>query len=149
MGGLIMDAIVYGGQDIYVSIFNSIAIMMGTSAFGSFIRVIMLLGLLMLIFQTAFKMDIKSIIQWVITIAVIQGLLFVPKTTVHISDRLSTGTPVAVANVPLGLGFLFSVTSQAGDWMIREIETSFGDPEVAEREPDQVYPVLHEQLCHV
>ncbi|MAB69172.1 MAG: hypothetical protein CMH89_06000, partial [Oceanicaulis sp.] len=131
MGGLIMDAVVYGGQDIYVSIFNSIAIMMGTSAFGSFIRVIMLLGLVMLIFQTAFKMDIKSIIQWVITIAVIQGLLFIPKTTVHISDRLSTGTPVAVANVPLGLGFLFSVTSQAGDWMIREMETSFGDPEVA------------------
>ncbi|VXD00922.1 conserved membrane hypothetical protein [Oceanicaulis sp. 350] len=126
-----MDAVVYGGQDIYVSIFNSIAIMMGTSAFGSFIRVIMLLGLVMLIFQTAFKMDIKSIIQWVITIAVIQGLLFIPKTTVHISDRLSTGTPVAVANVPLGLGFLFSVTSQAGDWMIREMETSFGDPEVA------------------
>jgi conjugal transfer mating pair stabilization protein TraG len=131
MGGLIMDAVVYGGQDIYVSIFNSIAIMMGTSAFGSFIRVIMLLGLVMLIFQTAFKMDIKSIIQWVITIAVTQGLLFIPKTTVHISDRLSTGTPVAVANVPLGLGFLFSVTSQAGDWMIREMETSFGDPEVA------------------
>ena len=32
MGGLIMDAVVYGGQDIYVSIFNSSAIMMGTSA---------------------------------------------------------------------------------------------------------------------
>tara|TARA_R110002096_G_scaffold93194_2_gene210279 strand:+ start:1612 stop:4566 length:2955 start_codon:yes stop_codon:yes gene_type:complete len=127
-----MDAIVYGGKEHYIQAFNAIAIMIGQDSISSLIRLVLLLGLMIILFQVAMSRQVGDVIKWFLTASVILSIGFVPKTDVVIHDRVNPGVPTTVANVPLVLAFTFSVASTAGDTFTRQMETVFGDPDIAQ-----------------
>tara|TARA_R110000744_G_scaffold91550_1_gene177548 strand:- start:69763 stop:72657 length:2895 start_codon:yes stop_codon:yes gene_type:complete len=125
-----MEGYVYGGLDLYRDMFNAIAIMAGLSAVESLIRVTLLLGLAMVLFQAAFNQRPAMILQWFITAFVIFSITILPKSTVVIHDRLQPGAPAVVDNVPLAVALVFSIASTAGDRATQSMETAFGDPDI-------------------
>ncbi|GLK53547.1 MULTISPECIES: conjugal transfer protein TraG N-terminal domain-containing protein [Alphaproteobacteria] len=126
-----MEAYVYGGKEIYVQAFNAIAIMSGLDSVSSLIRLVLLIGLAMVLIQVAFTNKVKEILSWFLTATTILAVGFVPKSDVVIHDRIGGGAPTVVANVPLAVAFVFSVSSTAGDRMTSLMETVFGDPDIA------------------
>ena len=127
-----MEGFVYGGLDHYVNAFNAIAMMMGNSVIDSLIRLVMLIGLVMVIVSAAFSLNLKETVMWFAGALLIMAVVLVPRTTVIIHDRLSVGAPVAVDNVPMAVGLVFSLSSTIGDAATQLTETVFPHPEAAQ-----------------
>ena len=126
-----MEAYVYGGKEHYIQAFNAIAMLSGTDSISSLIRLVMLMGLVMVLAQVAFTLQLRQVMNWFLSATTLLFVAFVPKSDVVIHDRVTVGAPTVVANVPIGLAFIFSVATTAGDRGIRLMETAFGDPEIA------------------
>jgi conjugal transfer mating pair stabilization protein TraG len=123
------EVITYGGGANYRDIFNGVALMCGTDAMSSLIRLAMLLGLILVLFRGIVDLNAGRGLKWFIMCAVIHGVVFVPKVTVHITDKFNPALAGAdVANVPLGVAFAESIASQVGARAIQMTETAFGDP---------------------
>ena len=124
------EVIVYGGGQVYQSVFNAVALMSGTGPIDSLFRVMILLGLLLGLFKAVGDFNLTALMRWFITCAIIYGVLWVPKVQVAITDRLDTGLPSAVvANVPLGVAFVAATSSEIGDTVIKSTEQAFADPQ--------------------
>ena len=123
------EVIVYGGGQVYQSVFNAVALMSGTGPIDSLFRVMILLGLLLGILKAMGDFNFTALMKWFITCAIIYGVLWVPKVQVAITDRLDTGFPSAVVgNVPLGVAFVAATSSEIGDTVIKSTEQAFADP---------------------
>ncbi len=124
-----MEVITYGGGEFVRDILNGVAALVGGGAFGSAIRLSLLLGLLFTLFQTAFNMNAWVMIRWFITTLLIYLCLMVPKVEVTVTDRFNPGLPSpTVANVPIGLALVASITSTVGDRFTDLTETAFALP---------------------
>ncbi len=124
------EVIVYGGGQVYQSVFNAVALMSGTGPIDSLFRVMILLGLLLGILKAMGDFNFAALVKWFITCAIIYGVLWVPKVQVAITDRLDTGFPSAiVGNVPLGVAFVAATSSEIGDTVIKSTEQAFADPQ--------------------
>jgi conjugal transfer mating pair stabilization protein TraG len=124
------EVIVYGGGQVYQSVFNAVALMAGTGPIDSLFRVMILLGLLLGILKAMGDFNFTSLMRWFITCAIIYGVLWAPKVQVAITDRLDTGFPSAVVgNVPLGVAFVAATSSEIGDTVIKSTEQAFADPQ--------------------
>jgi conjugal transfer mating pair stabilization protein TraG len=123
------EVITYGGGANYRDIFIGVALLCGTDAMSSLIRLAMLLGLIMVLFRGIVDLNAGRGLKWFIMCAVIYGVVLVPKVTVHVTDKFNPALAGAdVANVPLGVAFASSVASQIGARAIQMAETAFGDP---------------------
>jgi len=123
------DVITYGGGENYRDVFIAVALMTGTGAMSSLVRLGLLLGLILGLLRMVVDLNPGRVVKWFIVCALIYGGLFVPKATVRIIDRYDPGLPGAtVANVPLGVAFAEATASQVGARMIEMTETAFGDP---------------------
>lgn len=123
------DVITYGGGENYRDIFIGVALMTGTGAMASLVRVGLLLGLVIGILRMVVDLNPGRVLKWFVVAAMIYGGLFLPKATVHIIDKYNPALPGAdVANVPLGVAFAEATASQIGSRMIDMAETAFGDP---------------------
>jgi conjugal transfer mating pair stabilization protein TraG len=123
------DVITYGGGENYRDIFIAVALMTGTGAMASLVRLGLLLGLLMGLLRMVVDLNPGRVVKWFVVAALIYGAMFVPKATVHIVDKYNPGLSGAdVANVPLGVAFAEATASQIGAHMIDMTETAFADP---------------------
>ncbi|MFY8064377.1 MAG: conjugal transfer protein TraG N-terminal domain-containing protein, partial [Usitatibacteraceae bacterium] len=122
------DIFVVGGIDIYKMVFDAIVGIMGSGMVGSVARIFALVGLLMVMFEVAFKGKAQNFLRYAITVALISGVIMVPKATVVIQDRLAPMSPRTVANVPLVVAFAASVTSRVGDRALTIFEQWFATP---------------------
>ena len=124
-----MEVITYGGGEFVRDVLNGVSALVGTGAFGSALRLTLLLGLLFTLLQAAFNMSPMVIIRWFVTSLIVYLCLLVPKTTVTVIDRFdpALSSPV-VANVPLGLAAIASFTSTVGDEFTGLTETAFSLP---------------------
>jgi conjugal transfer mating pair stabilization protein TraG len=123
------EVAVYGGGELYRSIFNAVALMTSMDAASSMIALAMMLGLIFGIIKAVWDVNIGKILKWYLMCAVIYGVLWVPKVTVQVVDRLNPAVTYAnVANVPLGVGVTASLISRVGDRVIQLTETAFSDP---------------------
>lgn len=123
------DFYAYGGGDIYRDVFNAVALMSGANAMDSLLRLALVLGLCMGIVKAVTDFNVGAILKWYIFAVVIYGILWVPKVTVHVTDRLNPSAVYAdVGNVPLGVGATAAMVSQIGDRIIALTQTSFADP---------------------
>ena len=119
----------YGSGDLYHDIFNAVALMSGANAMDSLIRLVLVLGVAMAIVKAVTDFNIGSIVRWFLFATIIYGVLWVPKVTVQVEDRLDPAAVYpTVANVPLGVGLSASLVSQVGDRIIKLTETAFADP---------------------
>ena len=124
-----MEVITYGGGEFIRDMFNAVAAVVGMGAFASALRLSLVLGLLFVLFQTAFSLNFWTTIRWFVTSLIIYLCLLVPKVEVQITDRFDPGLPGAtVANVPLGLALIASLTTTVGDRFTEVTETAFALP---------------------
>ncbi|OYX36060.1 MAG: hypothetical protein B7Y99_02645 [Caulobacterales bacterium 32-69-10] len=123
-----MEFVAYGGGEYYRDVFNSVAMLAGSNGMSSLIRLAMMLGLLAGILKMAFDLNLKSLFQWYMMALLMYGIMWVPKVTVQVTDELNPYMAGgAVANVPLGVGMMASLTSQVGRRAIDLSEQAFGD----------------------
>ncbi len=117
----------YGNNDALVQVFNGIAALMGGSNYADLIRVVMLISLFAAVVGGIFAARFNGF-NWFIGMTLFYMLLFVPKVTVIVVDKLTNQPPVTVDNVPIGLGFFAHFTSKIGDYLTTSFETVFSLP---------------------
>ncbi len=123
------EIIVFGGGAIYRDVFNGIALMAGSNGLSTLIRLTMLLGLVFMVMKMAFDLNTKAAAKWFLTSMVIFYILWVPKVQVHITDRFDPGlTGADVANVPVGLALVSSISTKVGARVTELSEQAFSQP---------------------
>jgi len=118
----------YGGGGFLQYVFNGIAALMGADDFQGALQTAMLIGLLVLMAQSAFK---GSLINWPWFLAALflYLALLVPKADVIVTDRVDPTQSAVVGNVPIGIAAPAGIVSLLGDWATRTWETLFAQPD--------------------
>jgi conjugal transfer mating pair stabilization protein TraG len=125
-----VEVITYGGGAFIRDMFNAVAAIVGLGSFSSILRLSLLIGLLFVLFQTAFSMNFMTTVRWFVSSLIIYLCLLVPKVEVQVVDRFDPGLPGAnVENVPLGLALIASLTTTVGAEITEQTETAFGLPD--------------------
>jgi conjugal transfer mating pair stabilization protein TraG len=124
-----MEIFTVGGGEYIVNVFNAVSAWTGGGGFRSLLRVVMVMGLIYTLLIVAFSLNWRAWFNWFLGATLMYGALIVPTMTVKVTDRLNPSlAPATVANVPLGLAMIASVSSTAGDWLTRTAETVFVMP---------------------
>lgn len=110
-------------------VFNAIAALTASSDFTGLLRVLALIAIVSLVLAVlAGRARHEDFWRWVIMLAIMNGLMIVPKSTVILVDRTGTEPNRVVSNVPIGLAVLAHTTTKFGDWLTRAYETVFSLP---------------------
>ncbi|WP_172600135.1 conjugal transfer protein TraG N-terminal domain-containing protein [Sulfuricystis multivorans] len=110
-------------------VFNAIAALTASSDFTGLLRLLAMVAIISLVLAVlSGRARHEDFWRWVIMLALINGMLLVPKATVILVDRTSSQPSRVVANVPIGLAALAHGTSKIGDWLTRAYETVFALP---------------------
>ncbi len=118
-----------GGGDYLVNVFQAVAAWTGNGGYKSLIQVVMVMGLALSALSLAFNQDWRAWLNWFLGATLIYSCLMVPRSDVHITDRLNPSlAPATVGNVPLGLALMASFTSQIGDYLTGAAEVVFALP---------------------
>ncbi len=118
-----------GGGEYVVNVFNAVSAWTGGGGFRSLLTVVMVMGLIYSLLVVAFSLNWRAWLNWFLGATLMFGALIVPTTTVKVTDRLNPSlAPATVANVPVGLALVASISSTAGDWLTRTAETVFVMP---------------------
>jgi conjugal transfer mating pair stabilization protein TraG len=121
--------VVYGNADLYRECLNAIASVVGTTEFNTLLKLTTCLAFSTVLFSFTFKQDVMLVFKWFALFYVVFYILFVPKVTVNIEDRVSVGTSISVDNVPFGLAVMASYTSIIGDTLTQKLESTFSLPD--------------------
>ena len=125
-----MDYTIYtiGGGEFLINIFKGLSALSGHKAYLSMAKVAILFGLLWILFEVTFTGMFKRGIQWFFTMFLMFNILFVPKVTVIVEDKLNpniAGRNI-IQGVPFALGVVGHFTSIIGDKATELMETAFG-----------------------
>ena len=124
-----LEIFTVGGGDYLVNTFQAVAAWTGNGGYKSLLQVVMVMGLALSALTLAFNQDWRAWINWFLGATLMYTCLMVPRTDVHITDRINPGlAPANVSNVPLGLALMASFTSQIGDYLTGSAEVVFGLP---------------------
>lgn len=94
---------VMAGGTYMAQIFNGVATMVGTSAWDSMMRIVMLISGMSALAVYMRSHDPKELVKFVAFIILITSVLLIPKRSVQIIDRSDPTGVYRVDNVPLGL----------------------------------------------
>ena len=110
--------------------FNAIAALTNSNNFTGLLRVLALIAILSLALAVlAGRARHEDFWRWVVMVALVNGLMIVPKANVILVDKTGTEPNRTVANVPIGLAALAHGASTIGDWLTRAYETVFSLPD--------------------
>jgi conjugal transfer mating pair stabilization protein TraG len=124
-----VEVFTIGGGDYLVNTFNAVAAWTGSGGYASMLQVVFVMAFAMSVIVVAFNQDWRAWLSWFLQATLMYMCLMVPRTDVHVTDRINPSLQGAqVANVPLGLGLMASFTSQIGDYLVRTSELVFGLP---------------------
>lgn len=121
--------VVYGHADLYAECLNAIAAVMGSSIYASFVNVSILLAGFTLWMAFSTQRDLMVIVRWFGLFYLVVMMLFIPKSTVHVIDRINNGSDHPVDHVPFGLAVMASYTSLFGDALTQVLEQAFSLPD--------------------
>ncbi len=122
------EVIAYGSGDFLRLVFTAVASIFGNANYVAALQTAFFLGFLVFFIKGAINQDLMSGVKWFITALLLNLALFVPKTTVVITDRVLPSASAVVNNVPIGLAATAGVFSYTGDWFSRAFETVFTVP---------------------
>lgn len=112
-----MDYYTYGNSDIAKMMFDAVLKLTNTGgSFSGFYTFMVLVAFFAVLGKVIYMQDFRPLAGWFITIVVVFGTMFIPKTTVQIVDITNPTSVKVVNNVPLGLAFFGSATSTIGKW---------------------------------
>lgn len=123
------------GSGYYLEkIFNALRMIMGDgggndASFVSIMKVACLGAVVVLAIRAGLNNDFKSAIKWFLGVTVLISLFLTSKATVLIHDKLpdsygQMSAPRVVENVPWGLAFIGSITSQVGNTIAEKFDVS-------------------------
>src|SRR5947207_1926440 len=115
----------YGNNDSLYGIFNAIAAIMGANSYLQAIAIVAFCGFVTAAFAYAFMPHKLIGWQWLASVLLVYSILFVPKVTVGIVDKLGTQPVQVVSNVPLGVAIFGNLTSTIGNTLTELFETAF------------------------
>lgn len=115
----------YGNVDALHGIFNAVAMVMSSADFKDMMQIGVLIGFAVVATLAIFPQNLHKTWQWFASVAVLSGVMLVPKADVSIVDKLGQQPTVVVANVPWTLGLLASVKSSVGAALTDLFETAF------------------------
>lgn len=120
----------FGNADVMLQLLNAVAAITGQADYSSLIRTGLLLGFLVVVVAGMLKVDPRGIATWFVAVILGWYVLMVPRVTMAVTDHSGATTSVrTVGNVPLGLGFIASASSQIGRWLTQTAETVFSLPD--------------------
>ncbi|MCL2590053.1 MAG: conjugal transfer protein TraG N-terminal domain-containing protein [Betaproteobacteria bacterium] len=115
----------YQNADSLFGIFNGVAAILGSSNYAASIGAVAFFGFVAALVAYAFAPEKLQGWKWLASVVLTFSVLIIPRVTVGIVDKTG-GSPVkVVANVPLGLAVLGSVTSTIGHTQTGLFETVF------------------------
>lgn len=121
----------YWNTSELVTLFNALAALTNSEDFLGLLRLLLIIGifsLALVVLGGGLRLD--HMWRWVFMVALLHGLLLVPKATVIIIDRTNASpTPYIVDNVPAGIASLVSTSTKIGDYLTTAFETVFSLPE--------------------
>ena len=130
----------YGNNDSLYGIFNAIAAIMGANSYLQAIAIVAFCGFVTAAFAYAFMPHKLIGWQWLASVLLVYSILFVPKVTVGIVDKLGTQPVQVVSNVPFGVAFFGNLTSTIGNTLTEVFETAFQTlPGPAQQSADLTY----------
>ena len=123
-----MEVIVTGGGEYVIDILNAVAAFAGSGAMGSFIRLILIIGLAIAAWQAATAMNFKPGFDFIVKSMVLYLGLLVPTVPVTVTDRTDTALIATIDNVPVGLAVPAAITTQVGATLTGAFEALFAEP---------------------
>lgn len=130
----------YGNNDSLYGIFNAIAAIMGANSYLQAVAIVAFCGFVTAALAYAFMPQKLIGWQWLASVLLVYSILFVPKVTVGIVDKLGTQPVQVVSNVPFGLAFFGNLTSTIGNTLTEVFETAFQTlPGPAQQSADLTY----------
>ena len=130
----------YGNNDSLYGIFNAIAAIMGANSYLQAMAIVAFCGFVTAAFAYAFLPHKLIGWQWLASVLLVYSILFVPKVTVGIVDKLGTQPVQVVSNVPFGVAFFGNLTSTIGNTLTEVFETAFQTlPGPAQQSADLTY----------
>ena len=130
----------YGNNDSLYGIFNAIAAIMGANSYLQAIAMVAFCGFVTAGIAYAFMPHKLIGWQWLASVLLVYSILFVPKVTVGIVDKLGTQPVQVVSNVPFGVAFFGNLTSTIGNTLTEVFETAFQTlPGPAQQSADLTY----------
>lgn len=119
------------GSGFYLEkIFNAIRLIADGSAFISILKFASVAAIVALSVRAGINNDLKAAVKWLMGVTVLVGIFLTGRATVHIHDRLPDSydvlqAPRTIENVPIGLAFLGSATSQVGNFLAEKFDMAF------------------------
>lgn len=104
---------IYGG-DMWRQAFNAVVTILGTSSWGSLLRIAGIFSVLGVLYTFIKSRNPMAFVQWIAIFFVITSILLVPKRSVQIIDITDRAAVYAVDNVPVGLAAIASLTTAIG-----------------------------------
>jgi conjugal transfer mating pair stabilization protein TraG len=130
----------YGNNESLYGIFNAIAAIMGADSYLQAVAIVAFCGFVTAAFAYAFMPHKLIGWQWLASVLLVYSILFVPKVTVGIVDKLGTQPVQVVSNVPFGVAFFGNLTSTIGNTLTEVFETAFQTlPGPAQQSADLTY----------
>ncbi|CAN5419990.1 conjugal transfer protein TraG N-terminal domain-containing protein [soil metagenome] len=123
-----LPIVVYGNGDMYRELFNAIAAAMGTSSYHYLIEMAILLTGTWAIMRYSVERSFWPLLRWLGLYYLAFYIVFIPKATVHIIDRINQGSGYAIDNVPFGLALTANLSSVIGDALTQHMEKTFSLP---------------------
>lgn len=120
---------VMAGGAYMAQIFNGVATMVGTSAWDSMMRIVMLISGMSALAVYMRSHDPKELVKFVAFIILITSVLLIPKRAVQIIDRSDPTGVYRVDNVPLGLAVPAKFITSIGTDITEIYERLFHQPD--------------------
>lgn len=133
MGGIYTIHTYFNSEQV-VGIINAIVMLVGGASpdaeYVTLLRVAAMIGLFLAVTYGFCKARGEEAGMYLVMVAIFYATLFTPRVTVTVEDHgAGAGAPVAIDNVPLGLAFFASTTSQIGHYLTQRTETFFSLPD--------------------
>ena len=126
-----MEVFSFGNGDFLFQIFSAVKGLMGDGSFSTLIRISVLFGFLIVMYQLFFSMNMTTIglgiIKQYIIVVILFYALFVPKADVVIRDEIHN-TNVSVTQVPLGVSLFAHFFTSIEKGITEIMETYFSTP---------------------
>lgn len=124
-----LAVVVYGNGDLYRELFNAIAAAFNDGSYKYFTDLSIMLAGTWAILRYSIERNLMVLAKWIGIYYLAFYVMFIPKATVDIIDRISPGHAYAVDNVPLGLALVANLSSVVGDSLTRVMEQNFSLPD--------------------
>ncbi|MCH9829015.1 MAG: conjugal transfer protein TraG N-terminal domain-containing protein [Gammaproteobacteria bacterium] len=118
----------YGGGEFLRLVFNGVAALLASDDFIGAIKTALLIGLLALLTQSAFKGTLLNWPSFFISLMA-YFVMLVPRADVIVVDRIDETQTAVVENVPIGIAFPASLTNHVGDWLTRAFDSLYSLPD--------------------